>query len=150
MELQTIEQLLDKYFDGESTIAEEKDLKLYFSSPNVAPQLEQYKPLFGYFANEGKQQFDKPLPLKAKKRNGAWLSVAASVVLLGGMLTFYNTQQPSGDELGTFNDPEVAFKETQKALHMLSKNVNVGMSSVNYVTGEYEKSKTTIFKETKN
>lgn len=149
MELQTIEKLLDKYFDGETTIAEEKDLKLYFSSPNVAPHLEQYKPLFGYFSNEGKQQFDKPLPLKAKKRNGAWLSVAASVVLLGGMLTIYNTQQPSEDELGTFNDPETAFKETQKALNMLSKNVNVGMSSVNYVTGEYEKSKTTIFKETK-
>ncbi|ALM48356.1 hypothetical protein AMR72_05240 [Flavobacterium psychrophilum] len=150
MELQTIEKLLNKYFDGETTIAEEKDLKLYFSSPNVAPQLEQYKPLFGYFSNEGKQQFDKPLPLKAKKRNGAWLSVAASVVLLGGMLTFYNTQQqPSQEELGTFNDPETAFKETQKALNMLSKNVNVGMSSVNYVTGEYEKSKTTIFKETK-
>lgn len=150
MELQTIERLLDKYFDGETTIAEEKDLKLYFSSPNVAPHLEQYKPLFGYFLNEVQQQFDKPLPLKAKKRNGAWLSVAASVVLLGGMLTLYNSQQqPANDELGTFNDPELAFKETQKALHMLSKNVNVGMSSVNYVTGEYEKSKTTIFKEVK-
>lgn len=149
MELRTIEILLDKYFNADTTIAEEQDLKLYFSSHNVAPHLEQYKPLFGYFSNEGKQQFDKPLPLKAKKRYGAWISVAASVVLLGGMLTLYNSEQASQDELGTFQDPEVAFKETQKALNMLSKNVNVGMSSVHYVTGEYEKSKETIFKEVK-
>ena len=148
MELQTIEKLLNKYFDGETSIAEEKDLKLYFSSPDVAPQLEQYRPLFGYLSNQEQQRFDKPLPLKTKRNYGRWLSVAASVVLLGGMLTLYNSQQPAqNDDLGTFNDPEVAYRETQKALNMLSKNVNVGVGSVQYVTGEYNKSKDVIFKE---
>jgi len=147
MELQTIEKLLNKYFDGETTIAEEKDLKLYFSSPGVAPQLEQYRPLFGYLSNQEQQHFDKPLPLKTKRNYGGWLSVAASVALLGGMLTLYNSQASQTDDLGTFNDPETAYKETQKALNMLSKNVNVGMGSVNYVTGEYNKSKEVIFKE---
>ena len=144
MELRAIEKLLEKYFNAETTIAEEKDLKLYFSSPDVAPHLEQYKPMFGYFSKQEEQKFDKALPLKTKKHYARWISVAASVVLLSGLLTFYNVQQQ--EELGTYDDPEVAFRETQKALNMLSKNVNVGVSGMGYIE-EYEKSRKTIFKE---
>ena len=36
MELKLVEQLLEKYFQGETTIAEEKQLKAYFSSNDVA------------------------------------------------------------------------------------------------------------------
>lgn len=150
MDLRTIEILLEKYFDAETTIAEEKDLKLYFSSPDVAPHLEQYRPLFGYFLKQEEQKFDKPLPLKAKRNFGRWISVAASVVLLGGLLTFYNTDTSSQEDLGTFDDPEVAFRETQKALNMLSQNVNVGMGSVHYVGKEYKETTKTIFKEVKH
>lgn len=151
MELRTIEKLLEKYFDAETTVAEERDLKLYFSSEDVAPHLEQYRPMFGYFAKEGEQTFEKPLPLKkAKKNYTAWMSVAASVVLLAGLFTFYNHESATNEDLGTYDDPEVAFRETQKALNMLSKNVNVGMSSINYVGGQYDKTTKTIFKEVKN
>ncbi|RZJ56843.1 MAG: hypothetical protein EOO45_28290 [Flavobacterium sp.] len=144
MELQSIEKLLDKYFEAETSIAEEQQLKAYFSSPGVAPHLEQYRNMFGYFAQAGTQQFDKPIPLKSKKRYVAWLSVAASVVVMFGVVTFLNNQ-PSEQDLGTYESPEKAFMETQKALNMLSKNVNVGVNSVEYI-GEYEKSKNTIFK----
>ena len=137
MELRAIEKLIEKYFDAETTVAEERDLKLYFSSDDVAPHLEQYRPVFGYFAKEGEHTFEKPLPLKkAKKSYTAWMSVAASVVLLAGLFTFYNTTESAEQDLGTYDDPEVAFRETQKALNMLSKNVNVGMGSVNYVGGQ--------------
>lgn len=146
MELRTIEKLLDKYFDAETSTAEERELKIYFASPDVAPHLEQYRPMFGYFAQAGTQQFEKQIPLKTKRRYTGWISVAASVVVMLGMFTFLNREQPSQAELGTYDDPEIAFRETQKALNMLSKNVNVGVESVNYI-GEYEKSRKTIFKE---
>ncbi len=147
MELRTIEILLEKYFDAETSIAEEKQLQLYFSSPDVAPHLEQYRPMFGYFTQAGTQQFEKTIPLKAKRNYTRWMSVAASVVVMLGMFMFLNREgQASQSELGTYDDPEVAFRETQKALNMLSRNVNVGVQSVNYV-GEYEKSRKTIFKE---
>lgn len=148
MELRSIEKLLEKYFNAETSIAEEKELKAYFASQNVAPHLEQYRPMFGYFAQAGTQQFEKTIPLQSKKRSYvAWLSVAASVVALIGVFTFINRQEPvqQNQELGTFNDPEVAFRETQKALNMLSKNVNKGVKSVNYLE-EYENSRKTIFK----
>ena len=38
MELDKIEEVLEKYFRGETNISEEKELKDYFSSPNVAQQ----------------------------------------------------------------------------------------------------------------
>ncbi|MNK06541.1 hypothetical protein D3C87_244400 [compost metagenome] len=145
MELKIIEKLLDKYFEAETSTAEEKELKNYFSSSDVAPHLEQYRPLFGYISQESSRQFEKSIPLKTKRHYAAWISIAASVVLMLGMFTFYNSQ-PSEEELGTYDNPEVAFRETQKALNMLSENVNVGVSSINYI-GEYEKTRKTIFKK---
>ena len=48
-------------------------------------------------------------------------------------------------DLGTFDDPEVAFAETQKALEMVSENVNEGVKSIEYVH-EYNHTTKTIFK----
>lgn len=147
MELDKIEQLLEKYFDGETNIAEENELKNYFSSSDVAQHLEQYKPLFGYFSTAKEQQFVQHIPLTAKKRKVAWISVAASVVVLLGAGTFayfnYNTTIQSQD-LGTYDNPEEAFRETQKALSLLSNNVNVGVESVQYIR-EYENTKEKVF-----
>ncbi|WP_289662706.1 hypothetical protein [Flavobacterium panacagri] len=156
MELNKIEDILEKYFQGETSIAEENQLKEYFSSSNVAQHLEQYKPMFGYFsqAKEQKSTYEIPLPKpRDKKRNVAWLSIAASAVVLLGIGTYFfvnekndTTAVASQTELGTYDDPEEALKATQKALALLSNNVNVGIESVQYIN-EYEQSKNKIFKQ---
>lgn len=153
MELDKIENILEKYFQGETTIAEEKELKEYFSSPDVAQHLEQYKPMFGYFSQAKQQKSTQEFPLQTKKRNMAWLSIAASVVVLLGIGTYFYvsdknaTQQvASQSELGTYDNPEEALAATQKALALLSTKVNVGIESVQYIK-EYEQSKNKIFKQ---
>lgn len=152
MELDKIENILEKYFQGETTIAEENQLKEYFSSPNVAQHLEQYKPMFGYFSQVKQQKTTQEIPLQTKKRNVAWLSIAASAVVLLGIGTFYYVSEETAtpvvaqSELGTYNDPEEALAATQKALALLSNNVNVGIESVQYIQ-EYEQSKNKIFKQ---
>jgi hypothetical protein len=146
MELNRIETILEKYFQGETSISEEKELKNYFSSSDVAQHLEQYKPLFGYFSEAKAQEFKQTVPLQAKKHNVAWLSIAASVVVLLGISTFTYLHQPEEtNDLGTYESPEEAFEATQKALSMLSKNVNVGIESVTYIN-EFQNSKELIFK----
>lgn len=139
-----IETQLEKYFQGETSIAEENELKNYFSSADVAQHLEQYKPMFSYFAFAQNEKTDIEIPLKTNKRKSvAWLSIAASiVVLLGVGLMFFNNNQQ--EDLGTYDNPEVAFKETQKALALLSGNVNKGIESMQYVQ-EYENVKTSVF-----
>ena len=148
MALDRIENLVKKYFDAETSIAEEKELKAYFSSSDVAPFLEQYKPLFCYAVQAKQEQFKATVLLQSKKQNSVvWLSVAASVIVLLGISLFMFNQnsQSKANGLGTYNDPEIAFKETQKALAMISEHVNKGIGSMNYLT-EYEQSKNKIFK----
>jgi hypothetical protein len=160
MELYKVEALLEKYFDGETSIAEEKQLQDYFSKQQVAPHLEKYTALFNHFAVAKEQQFEQEIPVlqiqkdesRNQKRNLSWISIAASVVILMGIGTyvFYNSEQVNNSkDLGTYDDPEVAFKETQKALSQLSKNVNVGIESVKYVE-EYQIAKNKVFRKTKN
>jgi hypothetical protein len=152
MELNRIENIVEKYFQGETTIAEENELKEYFSSPDVAQHLEQYKPMFGYFSQVKEQKSTQEIPLQTKKRNVAWLSIAASFVILLGIGTFFYVSEKNTppvvaqSELGTYDNPEEALAATQKALALLSNNVNVGIESVQYIN-EYEKSKNKIFKQ---
>lgn len=146
MELDKIENLLEKYFEGETTIAEENELKIYFSSSDVAQHLEHYRGMFGYFSAAKEQKFEKELPSKiTTKKKVAWLSIAASIVILLGLFTFYNQNMTQNQDLGTYDDPEKAFQETQKALNLLSKNVNVGVEGMQYVQ-EYQQSTELIFK----
>ena len=147
MESSKIEILLEKYFEGQTNSAEETELRNYFSSPNVLLHLEQYKPLFGYFAVAKKEEFKPNIQLQSKRLRVTWLSIAASVVVLLGIGTYvyFNTYANQNQDLGTYNDPEIAFKETQKALALLSNQVNIGIESVRYVE-EYQHSKNLIFK----
>ncbi len=147
MELKLVEQLLEKYFQAETTIAEEKQLKAYFSSKDVAPHLAKYQVLFGYFETQKGTQYEQKLPLQPRKqRNVKWIGIAASFVVLFGLATFYfYPSEPKHEDLGTYDNPEEAFAATQKALLMVSEQVNIGMESVVYLE-EYEKTKKTIFK----
>ena len=73
MEQSKIEFILEKYFEGETNIAEENELRTYFSSSNVAQHLQQYQPLFGYYIAEKEQKLEQerplnlPSPTKSKK-----------------------------------------------------------------------------------
>ncbi|MDI1316143.1 hypothetical protein [Flavobacterium sp.] len=152
MALDRIENLLEKYFEAQTTIQEEKELKDYFTSAAVAPNLEQYKPLFGYAVQAKNEQFTATIPLlkpQNKKSNRiVWLSIAASaVVFLGvGLFTFESYNKTEAQDLGTIDDPEVAFRETQKALNMISTSVNKGIGGMRYLK-DYEQSKNRIFKK---
>lgn len=128
MVLNSIDKLLEKYENGETSLKEEQVLKNYFSQDNVAPHLEHYKPMFAYFLGNQQEQYTKALPLKTKRTfNYKWLSVAAVAVIMLGVYF----SQPK--DLGTIEDPELAFNEVSKQLAMISNHFNKGTSAVNYL-----------------
>lgn len=147
MELARIEQLLEKYLDANTTLQEEAILQDYFAGNNVAPHLENYIALFGYFAESKTERYTKTIQLNTKKRNWKWLSVAASVVLLFSVYTGYNSLYPTSElsekELA---EAQKAMQDTQRAFSMLSKNMNKGKAAIAYL-GEYEKTTNKIFKQ---
>lgn len=150
MELQQIEILLDKYFEGQTSISEEKQLKAYFSSNEVAPHLQQYKSLFENLSKQKEVQYTKTFSFPSQKRNYTkWIGIAATFVALAGTLLYFNfnfnSNSNKDENLGTYSNPEEAFVATQNALNMISEEMNKGKEGIAYLN-EYEKTKKTIFK----
>lgn len=94
MDYNEVKALLDRYFAGETTLAEEARLRAYFQRPDVPPEWLPYQPLFVYWAAEREQvpsaRFDARLatappqpPLRVAWRRPARLrrlAVAAALV----------------------------------------------------------------------
>ncbi len=143
MELSNIEKLLEKYFEGETTISEEKELKVYFTRETVPSHLERYKDLFQYFSEESNVTATKELRLKSNKIfRYSWIGIAASVALIAGI---FLTKTPTPDPTDTFEDPEIALQETKKILNMVSQYMNEGKQGLVYLH-EFENTKNKFIK----
>jgi hypothetical protein len=142
---QDIEQLLEKYFEGETSVAEEKALKTYFQQPTIAPHLEVYRELFGYF--QVAQQIEyKPATAKVVTMNTArqgrhykWWWQVAAVLAIGIALWCLIPQTYSSNaavavtiewEAYETTDTEAAYEETLKALELLSEALGGGKQKV--------------------
>jgi hypothetical protein len=135
MELDNIEKMLEKYFDATATVAEEQALRAYFAGDEVAPHLQQYAPLFGYFSAAKNERFTGEVPLKTRKNRSMWLSVAAVAVIVFGIYfgNKYNEQQQA----------EFAYNQTKEALRLLADNLDRGTEKVAYLH-EFEQTKQKI------
>ncbi|MFC4721308.1 hypothetical protein ACFO5O_03160 [Geojedonia litorea] len=127
MVLNSIEKLLEKYDNGETSIKEEQKLRDYFAGNNVAPHLESYRIMFQYFSNTKQEQFTKDVPLKSKKYNlYKWISVAAVAVLMLSVFT-----QFSGPSQKEEREALLAYNQTMEALSLVSSKFNQGATSFN-------------------
>lgn len=133
MELTKIEELLEKYFEATTTVAEEKELKSYFSSENVDPNLKHYQPIFSQLTKAKKETFNKKLPLKRKSGIYKWMSIAAAITLLFGIYFL----QPKNESLESqYTQEEIA--SAQEALKLLAFNFEKGKQQISYLE-EFEK-----------
>ena len=137
MESDRIEKLLEKYFEATTTTAEEKELKEYFNSEEVATHLEQYAPMFTYFSVAKEERFTRQVPLKTRRYIYQWISVAAVAVIAFGL--FF------GKEYQEQKEAEFAYQETRKALSLLAENLDRGTQKVAYLN-EFETTKQKIYK----
>ena len=140
MELVNIEKLLEKYLNAETTIAEENKLKNYFLGDDVAPHLEEYRAIFGYFTASKNEKFTKTIQLKSQNRNWKWLSVAASIVLLVSVYNGYQKNQQV--------KAEKVYNETLFAFSLLSTNLNKGTTAISELQ-EFETTTNKVFKRPK-
>jgi hypothetical protein len=139
-----IEALLEKYYNGETSTAEESMLLEFFASGDVPEHLAADAELFGYI----RIQQDEGLPGDLQRRLEGmieekttisisafskwkyyWISGAAAVILilLALFMDMQINKRPSLQATGdTFEDPYLAYAEAKRVLYLVSDKMNTG------------------------
>ena len=137
MDSERIEQLLEKYWNAETSLEEEQELHQFFQGNDVPEKLKETAVLFRYFEEEKSrtlnENFDAAVTKQIKQRHGGkiismtnWFQIARvaagiAVVVAAVYLIGHEVRKPN-EMTDTESDPKLAFEQTKKALLMISKN----------------------------
>ncbi len=147
-QIEKIAALLEKYWEGETSVDEEANLRQYFNSGEVAEQFKEFIPLFKYYEGAKEMTLDdgfdtkileqisaaKVIPLKKSTWFSSGLKIAASVLLLIAAGYFFSRSNEVVDkpmaEKGEISDPKLALQQVKRALVMVSEKMNTGNSHI--------------------
>lgn len=135
MDSEKLEALLQKYWNCETSLEEEQQLREYFKGDAIPDNGKEAAPLFHYFEQQKNksvhEQFDRTILGQLKKPAGkvtnlvqTSLRIAAGVAVLAAAIFFVREEIRKDDMVAvedTFDDPQKALEETKKALLMISK-----------------------------
>lgn len=153
MESANVEKLLDRYFEGETSLQEENQLKEFFASGNVPPHLVPYTAMFQGFSIAKEEHSSREVELPVIHKRSVWVwSIAASLVIalgIGSMLFLQNDGLTAEEQKAL-----ATYKEARETMLLLSENLNKGASKVTYLN-EFKESTSNIkyinqFTETTN
>ena len=137
MDSNRMEELLSKYWNCETSLEEEQQLREYFAGTNSPEQWKETAALFRYFEESKKKSlsdlsFDGRVMNKVRKPEGKMrklfqnsMRIAAGVAVLMVATWFVRTEirkSTPQEVVDTYDDPQLAFEETKKALQMISKS----------------------------
>jgi hypothetical protein len=138
-----VKDLLQLYFEGETSLEDEKRLEAYFQSDDVAYELKEYAEFFGGISEltavAGESTIEDDVMdyilenehQEKTKYRSMWrivTGVAASIIIiLGGVLMYEQQQKPFKD---TFDDPDKAYAYTEQTLKFVSSKYNKGLAEL--------------------
>jgi hypothetical protein len=142
MDSNKIEALLNKYWNCETSLEEEQQLRDYFKQGNIPEQLKEAASLFRYFELQKKKSlndvaFDSQVLSKTRPAGkGVMMKVVYnSMRIAAGLLVVVmavwfirervrstDTETATTEVVDTYDDPKIALEETKKALLMISKS----------------------------
>ncbi len=140
MDSKQLEQLLEKYWNCETSLEEEKQLREYFRG-SVPENLKDTADLFRYFEAQQSYSvegtdFDAVVRKKIKQQQPQGKSVSmvfnfariAAGLLVVITATYFVRQEVRKayppEIVDTYSDPKLALEETKKALMIISKGFN--------------------------
>ncbi len=146
MSFQTIEKILQKYFEGDTSLQEEEQLKSFFQQDDVPPHLMSLKELFITYSREKEievldKQFDNDImshiesegiiSMKRKRRTTIYMisGIAASILILITFFLYINILTKSIED--TFSDPQIAYNEAKNIMLFVSEKLNRGTEPLN-------------------
>ncbi|HEX8038842.1 MAG TPA: hypothetical protein VF490_06810 [Chryseosolibacter sp.] len=138
MDSEKIDQLLSRYWNCETSLEEEQQLRAFFRQTDIPDHLQETAALFRYFdAQKNKSLteagFDRAVmsriqgPKKGKAAsllfNSMRIAAGIAVLITAVWLVRLEVRKTSPPEMAdTYSDPKMAFEETKKALMMISKS----------------------------
>ncbi|WP_291910639.1 hypothetical protein [Chitinophaga sp. CB10] len=160
MDYKTISALLEKYWEGATSLAEEAELKAFFNEPHddLPEDLQEAAPLFQYLDDDqhfpAEPEWDMSFlqetpPQQAPARVVRmqpfrnWMKYAAVVLMLAGIAYAFRQHQEN-KLIAARQEAEErkAYMEAKKALALLSRNFNKGtekMQQLSYFNTAVEK-----------
>ena len=140
--MESINELLERYFSGETTLAEENQLKLYFKCQNVLPDHEIYRSLFETFDAELQDKSANPMakvqPVRKKTtriwiKTFAYTGIAATLLLT---LWIQRSQESKNYAMvggKRIQDNEYAEKYTAQKLNEIHDLLHNSMKPINSI-----------------
>jgi len=130
-EQERIAVLLEKYWQAETTVEEERELAAFFSGGDIPVEWADYKQVFSYFADEGQVTPSEDLQhrimmsIYPRRQRLSWWAAAA---VIAGITIGIATLSPTAPAVeDTYDDPQQALAAVQKALFTVSRNLNKGI-----------------------
>ena len=85
-----ISQLIERFMEGQSTLAEEQELAQYFATHEVSDEWKPLKDMFAYFdAGMPIEESAASVKIPITKHHWWWRAAAAAAVLLVGAITVF-------------------------------------------------------------
>jgi len=151
MNLKEIEALLEKFYNGETSLEEERSLREYFNSDIVPEHFSAYQEQFRYYQSDKDEKSPaKTLEHKladkireegngnhAGRRRRLYYTItgiAASILIFIGIYFQFivnDNNRNSYTMENTYEDPEQAYAEAKKALLLVSEKFNAGVQDFN-------------------
>jgi hypothetical protein len=138
MDSNKIEALLQKYWNCETTLEEEQQLRQYFRDEAIPEPWKETAAMFRYFEENKKKSlndvaFDTRVmdTVQTPKRgkmvkffyNTMRIAAGVTVLLTATWFVRNEVRKTTPQEMvDTYDDPKLAFEETKKALLMISKS----------------------------
>ena len=164
MDYNRIDILLNKYWECETTLEEEKELREFFAGHNGDDRWAKEAALFRYY-EESRQQgelgefFDHRILDEINRESSSagagrvrqlWMNIGkvAAVLFILSAAIFFSVQDYRDnqvaiqEQLDTYEDPKKAFEETKRALMMLSQSMGKGTSQAQKVSVFHEAQET--------
>lgn len=130
--------LINKYFDGETSLEEETELKRYFAQSHLENKSENTGIILNYFENERKTNFNGKIRfLETEENNRIRLfskfsysitAIAAALIIFFSIIVFSNIDKINNSD--TFDDPKQAFSAYQSAMFLMYENLNEGINEL--------------------
>jgi len=142
MDYNRIELLLHKYLEGISTIAEEKELNVFFTSNDEVPERFLFaKDIFCFFSDEKSIKYTKKFePRKRINKNKLYYLTGIAASLLIGMFLLFSNNNTEDKIIYAFvdgkaiTDISIAEKLTKEILLSATKNLETGTKSLQYAS----------------